>query len=55
MGVLTHVQVMAVHNSWFFLKERERALGTDRTDPGTIWIGHQEYGVSHQLNHAGSS
>ena len=36
-----------VPSPWFFLKERQRALGTDRMDPITIWIGRSESGVSH--------
>ena len=42
----------SVTNPWFFLEERKRALGTGRTDPRTIWIGHQESRVDHQLTHA---
>ena len=39
----------SVPSPWFFLEERQRALGTGRTDPRTIWIGHQESRVGHQL------
>ena len=42
----------SVPSPWFFLIERQRALGTSRTDRRTIWIGRQESGVGHQMTHA---